>query len=185
MAPSGHPQHNFIGEPRIVATDRTTLDDMSRRERKSALRDQRVSVLSSHLVRAGHELWQNGVKHPDNMRNPSVPADDASLLRVTGLCREFDKKIAAVRNSVPSGRKALCRLARELPEVYSGGPSNPKGKVQRGDVVPSDLKCIDLPAPSGFCGVTLAPGAQRTPPVRRRQRLAPTRIRRRVDPWVR
>ena len=156
MAPRGHPNHQLIGEPRIVAPNRTTLDSLSRRERKSALRDQRVSVLSSHLVRAGHELWQNGVKHPDNKRNPSVSADDASLLRVTGLCREFDKKIAAVRNSVPSGRQALCRLARELPEAYSGGPSNSKATVQRGDVVPADLNCIDLPEPSGFCGVTLA-----------------------------
>ena len=149
--------------PPVPARESLKLDELSRSQRKAVLKTQRAKLLARDVIRASNELWCSGAVPPDHRRIDEEAWDRPAVARILEDCRDFDASMTAARVSTPNGHESLCRLAK----VSSGGygfhgakeediSRSTGSSVSRGEVVPAQIDCIDLPDASGGCSLRLS-----------------------------
>ena len=153
-------KQGILAEPRVRNIDDSTLEGMSRSQRKSALHQLRGEVLARDVCRAGNELWAGRKIPPWERTIAKESKRSVEGERILECCLDFDCQTTAVRDSVPCGHEALSALARTPTAGYSGQgsgvPSAGRSKtIERGDIIKAQIDCIDLPDGSDSCSLRL------------------------------
>ena len=135
---------------------------MSRSQRKATLHMHRAKLLARDVIRAGNELWQGDSTSPDHRRIGEEIWERPDVARILENCREHDTAMTALRVTTPCGHAALCQIAKTSPSGYGFRgqkgdlPSSTGSSVNRGDIVPAQIECIDLPDASDSCKIQLS-----------------------------